>query len=85
MSSDELKEFFFSFLGIITTGSDEYYIESYILHFSKDRKIWKLYKGVLSKEKKVHVELVSLGRSYLRPAEAMWPLSLHCRPPGVNN
>ncbi|TKS81881.1 Discoidin, CUB and LCCL domain-containing protein 1 [Collichthys lucidus] len=39
--------------GIITTGSDMYYIESYILFFSKDRKNWKLYKGALSKEKKV--------------------------------
>ncbi|XP_040900891.1 discoidin, CUB and LCCL domain-containing protein 1 isoform X2 [Toxotes jaculatrix] len=39
--------------GIITTGSNEYYTESYILSFSKDRKNWKLYKGALSKEKKV--------------------------------
>ncbi|KAF3839941.1 hypothetical protein F7725_018658 [Dissostichus mawsoni] len=39
--------------GIITTGSNEYYIESFSLFFSKDRKTWKLYKGALSKEKKV--------------------------------
>ncbi|XP_060906879.1 discoidin, CUB and LCCL domain-containing protein 1 isoform X2 [Labrus mixtus] len=39
--------------GIITIGSNEYYIESFILLFSKDRKNWKLYKGALSKEKKV--------------------------------
>ncbi|KAI3360904.1 hypothetical protein L3Q82_013110 [Scortum barcoo] len=39
--------------GVITTGSDENYIESYSLLFSKDGKNWKLYKGVLSKEKKV--------------------------------
>uniref|UniRef100_A0A3P8TRW7 Si:dkey-34d22.1 n=1 Tax=Amphiprion percula TaxID=161767 RepID=A0A3P8TRW7_AMPPE len=39
--------------GIITTGSNQYYIESYILFVSKDRKNWKLYKGALSKEKKV--------------------------------
>ncbi|KAL3060467.1 hypothetical protein OYC64_014926 [Pagothenia borchgrevinki] len=39
--------------GIITTGSNECYIESFSLFFSKDRKTWKLYKGALSKEKKV--------------------------------
>ncbi|XP_029307277.1 discoidin, CUB and LCCL domain-containing protein 1 isoform X2 [Cottoperca gobio] len=39
--------------GIITMGSNEHYIESYSLFFSKDRKTWKLYKGALSKEKKV--------------------------------
>ncbi|XP_032374210.1 discoidin, CUB and LCCL domain-containing protein 1 isoform X2 [Etheostoma spectabile] len=39
--------------GIITTVSNEYYIESYSLFFSKDRKAWKLYKGALSREKKV--------------------------------
>ncbi|XP_063736445.1 discoidin, CUB and LCCL domain-containing protein 1 isoform X1 [Eleginops maclovinus] len=39
--------------GIITTGSNEYYIESFTLFFSKDRKTWKLYKGALGKEKKV--------------------------------
>ncbi|XP_030604869.1 discoidin, CUB and LCCL domain-containing protein 1 isoform X2 [Archocentrus centrarchus] len=39
--------------GIVTTGSDEHYIQSYILFFSKDRKNWKLYKDALSKERKV--------------------------------
>ncbi|CAJ1061590.1 discoidin%2C CUB and LCCL domain-containing protein 1 isoform X2 [Xyrichtys novacula] len=39
--------------GIITTGSNKYYIESFIVLFSKDRKNWKLYKGTLSKERKV--------------------------------
>ncbi|XP_026149927.1 discoidin, CUB and LCCL domain-containing protein 1 isoform X2 [Mastacembelus armatus] len=39
--------------GIITTGSNQYYIESYILLFSKDRKNWKFYKSALSKEKKL--------------------------------
>ncbi|XP_047454712.1 discoidin, CUB and LCCL domain-containing protein 1 isoform X2 [Mugil cephalus] len=39
--------------GIITTGSAEYYIETYSLLFSKDRKNWKPYKGALSKERKV--------------------------------
>ncbi|CAL8358397.1 unnamed protein product [Arctogadus glacialis] len=39
--------------GIITTGSGRFYIESYSLLFSKDRKDWKPYKGALSKEEKV--------------------------------
>ncbi|XP_071326739.1 discoidin, CUB and LCCL domain-containing protein 1 isoform X2 [Trachinotus anak] len=39
--------------GIITMGSNDYYTESYILLFSKDRKNWKPYKGALSREKKV--------------------------------
>ncbi|XP_041799225.1 discoidin, CUB and LCCL domain-containing protein 1 isoform X2 [Chelmon rostratus] len=39
--------------GIITTGTNEYYIESYILFISKDRKNWKLSKDALTKEKKV--------------------------------
>ncbi|XP_054478261.1 discoidin, CUB and LCCL domain-containing protein 1 isoform X2 [Anoplopoma fimbria] len=39
--------------GIITTGSNDNFIESFSLFFSKDRKTWKLYKGALSKEKKV--------------------------------
>uniref|UniRef100_A0A3Q3WDU4 Uncharacterized protein n=1 Tax=Mola mola TaxID=94237 RepID=A0A3Q3WDU4_MOLML len=39
--------------GLITTGTAEHYLESYVLFFSKDRRNWKLYKGVLSKEKKV--------------------------------
>ncbi|XP_029958522.1 discoidin, CUB and LCCL domain-containing protein 1 [Salarias fasciatus] len=39
--------------GILTMGSNEYYIKTYVLLFSKDRKNWKLYRGALSKEKKV--------------------------------
>ncbi|XP_028985168.1 discoidin, CUB and LCCL domain-containing protein 1 isoform X2 [Betta splendens] len=39
--------------GIITTGSSEHYIESYVLFFSKDRKNWKPYKGAFSREKKL--------------------------------
>lgn len=39
--------------GIITRGSNDHYIESFSLFFSKDRKTWKLYKGALGKEKKV--------------------------------
>ncbi|CAN9513969.1 unnamed protein product [Ophioblennius macclurei] len=39
--------------GILTMGSNEYYIKTYVLLFSKDRKNWRLYKGALSKEKKV--------------------------------
>ncbi|XP_028325948.1 discoidin, CUB and LCCL domain-containing protein 1 [Gouania willdenowi] len=41
-----------SITGIITMGSNENYIESYTLSFSKDGKNWKVYKG-LSKEKRV--------------------------------
>ncbi|KAM9852144.1 discoidin, CUB and LCCL domain-containing protein 1 [Aulostomus maculatus] len=38
--------------GVITIGSNEFYIESYVL-FSKDRRTWKLYKDALSKDQKV--------------------------------
>uniref|UniRef100_A0A3Q1G0D4 Si:dkey-34d22.1 n=1 Tax=Acanthochromis polyacanthus TaxID=80966 RepID=A0A3Q1G0D4_9TELE len=73
--------------GIITTGSNQYYIESYILFFSKDRKNWKLYKGALSKEKKVfqaytdgHLRVLN---SLFPPAVARFvrlqPLSWHGR------
>ncbi|KAM9353411.1 discoidin, CUB and LCCL domain-containing protein 1 [Symphorus nematophorus] len=73
--------------GIITTGSNEYYIESYILLFSKDRKNWKPYKGALSKEKKVfqaytdgHLKVLN---SFLPPVVARFirlqPLSWHDR------
>ena len=54
------------FLGLITTGTAEDYVESYVLFFSKDRRNWKLYKGALSKEKKVsdHVTVLrSVGVS----------------------
>ncbi|XP_031431642.1 discoidin, CUB and LCCL domain-containing protein 1 isoform X2 [Clupea harengus] len=39
--------------GIILKGTSRFYIESYSLMYSKDRKTWKLYKGALSKDKKV--------------------------------
>jgi len=39
--------------GIITKGTAHYYIESYSLMFSKDRKTWKVYKAASSKDKKV--------------------------------
>ncbi|XP_067094777.1 discoidin, CUB and LCCL domain-containing protein 1 isoform X2 [Osmerus mordax] len=39
--------------GIITSGLPDSYIESYTLHFSKDRKTWKVYKAAQSREKKV--------------------------------
>lgn len=39
--------------GIITTGSNEFYIDTYSLLFSKDKKNWKFYKDPFSKEKKV--------------------------------
>lgn len=38
---------------MITTGSAQRYIESFIVSFSKDRKNWKLHKDVFSREKKV--------------------------------
>ncbi|XP_076594012.1 discoidin, CUB and LCCL domain-containing protein 1 isoform X1 [Chaetodon auriga] len=74
--------------GIITTGSNELYIESYIVFFSKDRKNWKLYKGALSKEKKVfqaytdgHLRVLN---SFSPPVVARFvrlqPLSWHGRP-----
>ncbi|KAM3613581.1 uncharacterized protein V6R79_001788 [Siganus canaliculatus] len=56
--------------GIITTGSNEYYIESYILLFSKDRKNWKLYKGALSKEKKV---FPAYADGHLRVFNSLFP------------
>lgn len=42
-----------SVTGIITKGTPHYYIESYTLMFSKDRKNWKVYKAASSKDKKV--------------------------------
>lgn len=44
---------FFLFPGVITTGSAQRYIESYVVYFSKDRKNWKPHKDVLTREKKV--------------------------------
>ncbi|XP_034552817.1 discoidin, CUB and LCCL domain-containing protein 1 isoform X2 [Notolabrus celidotus] len=56
--------------GIITTGSNKYYIESFILLFSKDRKNWKLYKGALSKEKKVFQAYTD---GHLRALNSLFP------------
>ncbi|XP_052474163.1 discoidin, CUB and LCCL domain-containing protein 1 isoform X2 [Carassius gibelio] len=42
-----------SVTGIVTKGTPHYYIESYTLMFSKDRKNWKVYKVASSKDKKV--------------------------------
>ncbi|KAG9276426.1 discoidin, CUB and LCCL domain-containing protein 1-like [Astyanax mexicanus] len=42
-----------SITGIITKGLPNMYIETYTLMYSKDRKIWKVYKDPASKEKKV--------------------------------
>lgn len=41
------------FPGVITTGSAQHYIESFLVYSSKDRKNWKLHRDVLSKERKV--------------------------------
>ncbi|CAL8339096.1 unnamed protein product [Gadus morhua 'NCC'] len=56
--------------GIITTGSGRFYIESYSLLFSKDRKDWKPYRGALSTEEKVF-EAYSDG--YLRVLNSLFP------------
>lgn len=72
--------------GIITTGSNKYYIESFILLFSKDRKNWKLYKA-LSREKKVfqaytdgHLRVLnSLFPSVVARFVRLQPLSWHGR------
>lgn len=56
--------------GILTLGSNEYYIKSYILLFSKDGKNWRHYKGALSKEKKVF-EAYSDG--HLRVLNSLFP------------
>ncbi|XP_023275569.1 discoidin, CUB and LCCL domain-containing protein 1-like [Seriola lalandi dorsalis] len=56
--------------GIITMGSNEYYTESFILLFSKDRKNWKLYKGALSREKKV---FQSYTDGHLRVLNSLFP------------
>ncbi|XP_061675231.1 discoidin, CUB and LCCL domain-containing protein 1 isoform X2 [Syngnathoides biaculeatus] len=42
-----------SITGVITTGSSENHVKSYILVFSRDRKNWKVYEDVVSKEEKV--------------------------------
>ncbi|XP_062395263.1 discoidin, CUB and LCCL domain-containing protein 1 [Sardina pilchardus] len=39
--------------GIITKGTSRFFIESYSLMYSKDRKTWKFYKAALSKDKKM--------------------------------
>ncbi|XP_034031023.1 discoidin, CUB and LCCL domain-containing protein 1 [Thalassophryne amazonica] len=76
-----------SITGIITTGSNEFYIESFILLFSKDRKNWKLYKGPLSKEKQVfqahsdgHLRVLnSLYAPIIARYVQLQPLSWHGR------
>lgn len=60
---------FLLFPGVITTGSAQRYIESYVVYFSKDRKNWKPHKDVVTKEKKVappppHRRGLSLGRRF---------------------
>ncbi|KAM8870120.1 discoidin, CUB and LCCL domain-containing protein 1 isoform 2-T2 [Spinachia spinachia] len=73
--------------GIITTGSNGRYIESFSVLFSKDRKSWKLHKRALSKEKKVfrahadgHLRVLN---SFFPPVVARFvrlqPLSWHVR------
>lgn len=57
---------FFLFPGVITTGSAQRYIESYVVYFSKDRKNWKPHKDVSTKEKKVRPPPTA-GSSLRRP------------------
>ncbi|CDQ72657.1 unnamed protein product [Oncorhynchus mykiss] len=59
-----------SVTGIITRGSADFYIESYVLLFSKDRHNWKVYKSALSREKKVF-EAHSDG--HLRVLNSLFP------------
>ncbi|XP_041758202.1 discoidin, CUB and LCCL domain-containing protein 1 isoform X1 [Coregonus clupeaformis] len=59
-----------SVTGIITRGSADFYIESYVLLFSKDRRNWKVYKAALSREKKVF-EAHSDG--HLRVLNSLFP------------
>ncbi|KAM8826012.1 discoidin, CUB and LCCL domain-containing protein 1 [Synchiropus picturatus] len=42
-----------SVTGVITAGSEELFLRSYSLQFSKDRRNWKVYRGALSKDTKV--------------------------------
>lgn len=56
--------------GIITSGSPDFYIESYTLLFSKDRKIWKVYKASQSREKKVFEAHVD---GHLRVLNSLFP------------
>ncbi|XP_061572502.1 discoidin, CUB and LCCL domain-containing protein 1 [Cololabis saira] len=73
--------------GIVTTGSFEHYVESFSLYSSKDRKSWKLYRGALSKEKKVfqaytegHLKVLnSLFPSVVARFLRLQPLSWHGR------
>ncbi|XP_072535880.1 discoidin, CUB and LCCL domain-containing protein 1 isoform X2 [Salminus brasiliensis] len=76
-----------SITGIITKGMPNMYIETYTLMFSKDRRIWKVYKDSTSKEKKVF-EAYSDGHtialnSLLPPISArylqLWPQRWHGR------
>ncbi|XP_072250577.1 discoidin, CUB and LCCL domain-containing protein 1 [Leuresthes tenuis] len=76
-----------SVTGIVTTGSDENYIQSYSLHFSKDKKNWKPYRGALSKEQKVfqaytdgHLKVLnSLFPAAVARFVRLQPLSWHGR------
>uniref|UniRef100_A0A7N6FCZ9 Uncharacterized protein n=1 Tax=Anabas testudineus TaxID=64144 RepID=A0A7N6FCZ9_ANATE len=73
--------------GIITKGSSERYIESYILLYSKDRKNWKPYKSALSKERKLfqaytdgHLRVLnSLFPSVVARFVRLQPVSWHGR------
>ncbi|XP_061631411.1 discoidin, CUB and LCCL domain-containing protein 1 isoform X1 [Phyllopteryx taeniolatus] len=59
-----------SITGVITTGSSENHIKSYVLVFSRDRKNWKVYKDAVSKEEKV---FESYADGHLRVVNSLFP------------
>nr|XP_057940312.1 discoidin, CUB and LCCL domain-containing protein 1 [Doryrhamphus excisus] len=56
--------------GVITTGSGENRIESYILHYSKDKQNWKVYKDVVSKDEMV---FQAYADGHLRVLNSLFP------------
>ncbi|XP_062848224.1 discoidin, CUB and LCCL domain-containing protein 1 [Trichomycterus rosablanca] len=73
--------------GIKTAGHPNFYIETFTLKFSKDRKTWKVYKDTFSKEKKVFeastdghiVAFNSLFPSITTRYLQLWPQRWHGR------
>ncbi|KAM9724129.1 discoidin, CUB and LCCL domain-containing protein 1 isoform 2-T2 [Menidia menidia] len=59
--------------GIVTIGSDEHFLKSYSLHFSKDKKIWKPYRRALSKEQKVFEAYTS---GHLKVLNSLFPAAV---------
>ena len=83
MTTAHLKSLLFS--GIITTVSERFYIESYLLLFGNHRKDPKPYKGALSKERKVGINsnccrlIIQISRRlFLREVVDRLLCSCHC-------